>query len=86
MDSDEALRAMLQASGLSQRAAASAVGRSPSFVSVALARGSDLQASTLATMAGACGYSLQLVPRDSSREVLTISPRETPGKAGTDKG
>lgn len=60
----EALRAMLDASGVSAYRAALDIGRAPTCVSGMLRRGSCPNADLLAKIADACGYDLALLPRD----------------------
>lgn len=61
MDTQDAIRHMLAGSGLSGYEASRQMGRSPSYISATLGRRSDPTASVLAEIAGACGYSLELV-------------------------
>ena len=71
MDTLQAVREMLAASGLTPYAAAVGMGRTPTYISGMLRRGSVPSADLLAKIAGACGYRLQLVPDDGG-DVLTI--------------
>jgi len=69
MESLEALRLMLDRSGTTAYRVAVDMGRSPSYVSSMLRRGSVPSADLLARMAAACGYSLRLVPLDGGEEI-----------------
>jgi transcriptional regulator with XRE-family HTH domain len=71
MTSLDAVREMLGASGLSPYRVAVVLGRTPSYISGMLRRGSCPSADLLAKIADACGYSLQLVPREGG-DTLTI--------------
>lgn len=81
MDTLQAVREMLTASGLSPYRVAVKIGRHSSYVSQMLRRGSVPSADLLALMAGACGWRLALLPPDGSGLVpLTIDG----GPAGAD--
>ena len=71
MDSITALRAMVEASGLTHRQIARRLGKYDAYVSQIMTRGRDAQASTLADIAHACGYRLDLVPLDGG-DPITI--------------
>ena len=77
MDTLQALRQMLAASGLSPYRVAQMIGRHSSYVSQMLRRGSCPSADLLAEIAGACEYELQLVPLDGGAP-LTIDGRAAP--------
>lgn len=70
MKSNKALRHIIEKSGLSHRAIAERLDKTPSYVSVTLARGSVPKADTYANIADACGYDLKLVSRDGDEEIL----------------
>lgn len=74
MDTIQAVRSMLRHSGKTQAELSAAVGKSPSYISATLAQGSDLQGGTLARIADACGYDLQLVRRDGGDVLGRIDP------------
>ena len=63
MQVNDAIRAIVQASGLSLRGVSERMGKKPTLVSSAL-QNKDKQASLLAGIAAACGYALALVPVD----------------------
>lgn len=69
MDATDALRHMVDVSGLGGYGVSRAAGRAPSYVSVVLRRHGDVACSVLADLATACGYSLQLVGHG---ETLTL--------------
>lgn len=71
MDTHDAMRAMLERSGLTTYRVSVALGRHSSYVSTMLRRGSCPSADLLARLAAVCGYSLQLVPLDGG-PVLTL--------------
>ena len=75
MDASQALREIVEASGLTHRQIARRLGRYDSYVSQLLTRSGAPGADTLASVAGACGYRLELVPMDGS-ESLTIGDYE----------
>lgn len=51
------------------------MGRSPSYISAAIARGSTPKADTLAAMLEPCGYVLAALPReDAPASALVIDP------------
>ena len=81
MTSLEAVRAMLDSSGVTPYRVALKIGRSPNFVSGMLRRGSCPSADLLARMAGACGYDLRLVPR-AGGDSLTVDGLDGCGPAG----
>lgn len=60
----EAVRGMLEASGMSAYRVSLALGRSPNCVSGMLRRGSVPSADLLARIARICGYRLELIPDD----------------------
>lgn len=75
MNSSDALRAMVDRSGLSMRAASVASGRSPEFISGTVSRGSSPTLATAAELAAACGYALAFVPTgDVPHGALVIDP------------
>lgn len=70
MDSLQALRQMLDGSGVTSYRAALEIGRNDSYVSGMLRRGSVPSADLLAKIARACGYSLRLVPDDGGAALV----------------
>ena len=72
MNTLEALRAMLDRSGVTPYQAAKDIGRGSSFVSSMFWRGSVPSADLLAKIAGVCGYKLVLTPADGAGDSLTI--------------
>ena len=71
MKTDEAIRQMCRTAHMGTVAVSEEIGRNRSYVGNMLSRGSTPQADTLAKIASACGYELQLVGRG---EVITIDP------------
>ena len=70
MNANDAMRAMIEASGKSGRQVAREIGRSESFVSSTLAQGVCPRADTLARVAEACGYKIIAVPKDVASNLL----------------
>ena len=62
MDTNEAMRALIDGAGFSARGASLAMGRSDNWLSATLARPGGSKAATVAELAGVCGYKLALVP------------------------
>jgi len=77
MQVNEAIRAIVRASGLSLRTASERIGKSPNHLSSAL-QNRDKQAGFVATVAAACGYALALVPVDELPEGAVVI--DAPGK------
>lgn len=75
MQTFEAIRAMLGASGKSQRGVSIELGRTHNWLNSTLGIAQDTKAGTLAAIAKVCGYELQLVNRDTG-DVLTIDPTQ----------
>ena len=75
MNANDAMRAMIEASGKSGRQVAREIGRSESFVSSTLAQGVCPRADTLARVAEACGYKIVIVPKDVALNLLDGSDR-----------
>ena len=63
METNEAVRKMLESSGMSMYRASLAMGKAHSYVSVMLTRSGGIGAPTLAHLADVCGYDLLLVDR-----------------------
>lgn len=80
MDATEAIRHMVDVSGLGGYGASRAAGRAPSYVSVVIRRHGDVATGVLADLAAVCGYSLQLVGHG---ETLTL---DGTGRRGGDAG
>jgi hypothetical protein len=73
MDASQAMRAMIEACGLTHKQLEARTGRYGGWVGQTLARprpGADL----LAEIARACGYRLELVPMDGAAESIAIGP------------
>ena len=66
MNTNEAIRAMLDSAGLTPYAASLAMGRAHSYVAVVLKRGGLVGAPTLSELGKVCGYTLALVPHGST--------------------
>ncbi len=64
MDTNSALRFLVEASNKSQRAISQEIGRSPTWLTTTLQRKGSSECSTVSRIAGVCGYSLALVPSD----------------------
>ena len=74
MNTLQAMRAMLDASGVTPYRAAVALGRHSSYISQTLRRGSCPSADLLARVAGVCGWRLALLPpNELDANALTIS-------------
>lgn len=74
-----AIRRMLADSETSQVAASRLMGRSPNYVSMLLTTlgsetGKTTSVATLAELADACGYDLELVPRNGAASRMAIDP------------
>ena len=76
MNTTEAARAIVRASGKSLRAISLDMNRSETYVSSAIGQAermqADLNASTVASIAAACGYALALVPVDELPEGAVV--------------
>ena len=83
MDALHALREAVEASGLTHRQIARRLGKYDAYISQALTRSSNPSADTLATIARACGYRLELVPVDGSGDsiVVGLDPAGAPGSS-----
>lgn len=82
MDTIDAVRGAVGASGKSMRAVSEDMGRSSNYVYSSLEqsqrKGGGLHSATLAGIANACGYSLALVPHDQvPPDALVIDPPGT---------
>lgn len=69
MQTIDAMRAMIDQSGLTHRQIAHRLGKYDAYVSQVVSRARDPQASTLADIARACGYRLDLVPMDGGASI-----------------
>ena len=69
MDALQALREIVDGSGLTHRQIARRLGRYDSFVSQTLSRSATPQLDTLIDVAHTCGYDLMLVPRDGGKAI-----------------
>jgi len=79
MQTTDAMRAVVARAGLSSRAASVACGRSPSWLSVALARPRTCEAATVALLGRACGHTLALVPTEElPPSAIVIDPLAEP--------
>lgn len=83
MDASSALRQMVETSGLTHRQIARRLGRYDSYVSQMLTRSGAPGADTIASVAHACGYRLDLVPIDGG-EPITIGEGATPSDGRDD--
>ena len=63
MDSHDAMRALADVAGISQREISRRMGRTDNYLGTQLSRGIRPGTDVLAEVAGACGYMLALVPR-----------------------
>lgn len=77
MDTLQAVRQMLDSSGMTPYRASLLLGRDSTYVSGMLRRGSVPSADLLAKMATACGYSLRLVPQNGD-ETIDINGESSP--------
>ncbi len=77
MDVQQAMRAMVDASGMTHRQISARLGRYDSYVSQLLTRQSVPSVDTVAQVAHACGYRLELVPIGGGRS-LTIGDDDSP--------
>jgi transcriptional regulator with XRE-family HTH domain len=66
MDVQQAMRTMVDASGMTHRQISARLGRYDSYVSQLLTRQSVPSVDTVAQVAHACGYRLELVPMAGS--------------------
>ncbi len=82
MDTNLCVRHMLDKAGLSPNAACQSMGRANGYVDQSLKRRGGIGAPTLAEIAQACGYELQLVGRG---ETLSIDPANTSEAENTQK-
>ena len=73
MNSVEALRHIVEASGRPKMRISADLGRSSNWLATTLRNAQPPKAPTLAAVADACGYDLQLVRRDGG-ETITIDP------------
>lgn len=72
MKPNEAIRHMIDETGMTCRSLSALIGRSPTFVSTTLSKGSTPRADTLAAMADAMGY--ELVLRGAGEEIRIDPP------------
>lgn len=77
MDTLGAVRTMIDRSGESAYSVALELGRTHSYVSGMLRRGSVPSGDILAAIAHACGYDLCLVPRDGGDVIAIDGRRDT---------
>ena len=69
MDTMQAIRAMMTASGKTHRQIAHDLGKYDTYVSQILSRGKTPQVDTLTDLARTCGYRLELVPIDGGPSI-----------------
>lgn len=69
MDTMQAIRAMMTASGKTHRQIAHDLGKYDTYVSQILSRGKTPQVDTLTDLARTCGYRLELVPTDGGAPI-----------------
>lgn len=76
MNANEAIREMIDRSGLSQRAVSMELGHSPNWVNSTLQTTGSSTCNTMAAIGRVTGYKLVLVPEDSPLPVgsLVIEP------------
>lgn len=80
MDTNNAIRAVVKRSGMSLRAASTAMGKSVNYICATLARPGSVEAASLASLAAVCGHAVCLVPlEDVPPSALVIDP---PAPAG----
>ena len=83
MDASQALREMVEASGLTHRQIARRLGRYDSYVSQVLTRSGSPGGDTIASIAHACGYRLDLVPIDGGSTITIGDACDDTGDAAT---
>lgn len=78
MDTNEAIRTMIDYSGYSQRAVSVELGRSPNWISATLQRPGSSECSTVASIGRVTGYTLALIPsnRQLPADSLVIDPSD----------
>lgn len=81
MDTMQAIRAMMTASGKTHRQIAHDLGKYDTYVSQILSRGKTPQTDTLIDLASTCGYRLELVPIDGG-DPITIGD-DSPDRGGS---
>ena len=81
MDAINAMRVMIDASSLTHRQIAARLGKYDTYVSQLLTRSRDPQTATLADVAHACNYRLQLVPLDGG-DAITIGDDQSDDQGG----
>lgn len=69
MNVKDCIKVMVRSTGCAQREVSRRLGRNGSFISVLLARDNDITVSTLLTIAGACGWEVQLRKGDITLKV-----------------
>lgn len=74
VDGCDAIRMMMEASGISAGDLSRALGRSRGYITALLAHGGSPRVDTLAAIAEICGYSLELtfVENDCPRQRITL--------------
>lgn len=72
MQTLDAVRSMLDDAGATPYRVSLDLGRTSTYVATMLRRGSCPSADLLAEIANACGYRLQLVPKDGAGDTITI--------------
>lgn len=85
MDSSHALRTVVEASGLTHRQIARRLDRYDSYVSQVLTRTSAPGADTIASIARACGYRLELVPLDGGRSIVIGEEQDQQDDSAADR-
>lgn len=83
MDAQSAMRTMIEASGLTHRQISARMGKHETYVSQAVRRAPS--SDTLASIARACGYRLELVPM-AGGDSLTIGDDLEPEPTTTTAG
>lgn len=69
MDTKEAIKRMLDSSGMSAREASKRLGKSPNYLSATLAHGGNVTTANLARIASALGWTLVLARGDERMEI-----------------
>lgn len=66
VDTNDALRAVVAASGMTLADVSRGMGRAPSWLGATLSGASSSKAATVAHVGAVCGYDLALVPHDTA--------------------
>ena len=74
MQADSVIRALVERSGMSYRAMSAALGKSPNWAGVTAQRGRVPKLDTVAAVADACGYDVDIIERETGEELGRIEP------------